>query len=206
MQIPTSPVDKTAIDNKAVNNSPQKTNKASGELSSYELSNKVRNKSIIQAHLKQSSDAADNPQKLLFKAAINEINEVLAPYLGENATQTAYESDIDFSPEATAERIVHGATGFFTAFVENNPELSSEEAVNRFNDVITQGIEQGFEDAKGILDSLQVLEGKISDDINATYDFVQAGLNNFMEQVLADLNAEQETLVATDAVEPNNTP
>jgi len=157
------------------------------KMSAFELAKKAKDIGILKAHVNHSSQAADNPQKLLFKAAINEINDLLAPYLGENAAQKAYESDIDFSPEATADRIVDGATAFLSSFKENNPDLTEEESIERFNAIIHEGVNKGFEDAKGILDSLKVLEGKVSEDIDHTYDFVQQGLKNFTDTLLANL-------------------
>ncbi|NMP30112.1 DUF5610 domain-containing protein [Thalassotalea sp. M1531] len=161
-------------------------------LSAYELSKKTKDLGVLKAHLSQSSEAADNSQKLLLKTAITEINEHLAPYLGENAAEKAYESDLDFSPKATAKRIVDGSTAFFASFKENNPDLDEEQALEKFNDIINGGIEKGFADARGILESLKVLEGKVDEDINSTYDFVQQGLVNFREKLLTDLQTANE--------------
>ena len=43
------------------------------------------------------------------------------------------------------------------------------------------GIDQGFAEARGILDGLGVLEGELKDNIDLTYDLVQQGLQAFRE-------------------------
>jgi hypothetical protein len=47
--------------------------------------------------------------------------------------------------------------------------------------VINGGIETGFKDARDILESLSVLDGKIASDIDSTYDLVQEGLKQFVD-------------------------
>ncbi|WP_448212920.1 DUF5610 domain-containing protein [Colwellia sp. MEBiC06753] len=168
------------------------------QLSAFEIAKQQKNRGILAAQLEASTkglgrEAADNPQQLLLKAAINEINQRLEPYLGENAAQKAYESDTDFSPEATAERIVNGATGLFKSFTENNPDLDNEAALNRFNEIITGGIEQGFGEAKDILASLKVLEGEVGDNIDSTYELVFKGLTNFTNTMLEKFKQDAET-------------
>lgn len=143
---------------------------------------KQLNASILEANLTVSLSAQNDPLALVYKTAIEEINKVLESEFGENAIQSAYESGLDVSPEATADRIVSLSTGFFAAFQESNPGLSEAEAAERFVDVIGGGIDKGFAEAREILESLQVLEGEIEANVDKTYDLVQDGLNAFLEQ------------------------
>lgn len=161
------------------------TNKASEHTSTYQQAKKMQNVAILSAAADNS--AANNPMQLLYKTAIEEINKQLASEGEENTIQATYESAIDVSPEATAERIVQNSTAFYQAFKEQNSELSDEESLNEFLSVINSGINKGFDDAKGILESLSVLDGDIESNIEQTYDFVQKGLITFKEQVMADL-------------------
>ena len=112
--------------------------------------------------------------------------------MGPNATQQAFDSELDVSPEATAERIVQGATAFYGAFKEQNPELSDEESLTQFMEVIGRGIDKGFEDAREILGGLNVLEGDIATNIDKTYEHVQAGLLRFVEQLSQAVSPEEE--------------
>ena len=169
-----------------------KTSKANGhKLNAQQQAQKLQNLAVINASVnanikvndKSGKSVADNPMALLYKTAIEEINKQLEPILGKNAAQAAYESNLDVSPEATADRIVNGATAFYTAFKTQNSELSDEASLTEFLSVIGSGIEQGFKEAKDILDSLSVLDGDIESNIGFTYDFVQQGLAHFKTQI-----------------------
>lgn len=159
------------------------------KLSIYEQARKMQNVAILDAAA--SNSAANNPMQLLYKTAIEEINKQLEPVLGDNAIQSAYESELDVSPEATAQRIVQSSTAFYAAFKNQNNNLSDEESLNEFLTVIRSGIDTGFDDAKDILDSLSVLEGDIESNIDLTYDFVQQGLKSFEEELMASFIEKQ---------------
>jgi len=135
------------------------------------------NQAILQANVDVSISAGNQPMALLFKSAIEGINDVL----GENTIQNAYDSGLDVSPEATAGRIVSLSTAFYPSYKEQHPELSEEEAATKFTDLISGGIEQGFAEAREILSSLNVLEGDIASNIDKTYDLVQEGLQAFLD-------------------------
>ncbi len=156
---------------------------------------KMQDVAILEAS--KNNNVANSPMELLYKTAIEEINKQLEPTLGKNAVQSSYESGLDVTPEATAQRIVQGSTAFYQAFKEQNSELGEEESLNEFLSVISSGIDKGFEEAKDILDSLSVLEGDIETNIDLTYDYVQQGLSNFKEQLLASFAEKEETDVDT---------
>ncbi|MBT3308576.1 MAG: DUF5610 domain-containing protein [Gammaproteobacteria bacterium] len=139
------------------------------------------NAGIIQANLEASINSGNEPLALLYKAAIEGINEALEPTLGENAIQNAYGSGLDVTPEATADRIVSMSMAFFGEYQKVHPELSEEEAAIKFAEVMGGGIDQGFAEAREILDGLKVLEGDIASNIDTTYELVQAGLKAFVE-------------------------
>lgn len=139
------------------------------------------NSAILQSSLEVSMSAGNESLALLYKAAIEGINEFLAPELGPNAIQNAYDSGLDVSPEATADRIVSMSTAFFSSYHEQHPELSEEQAAQKFAEIIGGGIEQGFAEAREILQGLKVLEGDIASNIDKTYDLVQEGLKVFVD-------------------------
>ncbi|MBT5370276.1 MAG: DUF5610 domain-containing protein, partial [Gammaproteobacteria bacterium] len=58
--------------------------------------------------------------------------------------------------------------------------------------IIGGGIDQGFAEAREILDGLSVLEGDIATNIDATYDLVQEGLQAFIESYREN-NLEEKT-------------
>ncbi len=148
---------------------------------SVSASNSELNLSILNASFNLSEGNGDTAMALLFKTALQGINDVLAPEMGSNAIQKAYEQGLDVSPEATAERIVQMSTAFFDAYYRTRQHLPLEEALESFVKVIGSGIDQGFKEARDILSGLQVLEGDIASNIDKTYDLVQQGLQAFLQ-------------------------
>jgi Domain of unknown function (DUF5610) len=144
------------------------------------------NAAILQSAVDNRISAGNDPQALVLKAALDGINEALQENLGDNAIQTAYDSGIDISPEATAGRIVSLSTAFYTQFREQNPELHDKEALSSFVEIISGGIDTGFAEARDILDGLAVLEGEIAENIDRTYELVQQGLESFVENFTFD--------------------
>lgn len=132
------------------------------------------NVSILES-AEVSVSAKDKPLALTLRAVIDELNSVLEPTLGANAIDAAVDAGLDVSPEATADRIVSLSTAFLPAYQESNPGKS----VSDFLQVIKSGIDQGFAEARDILDGLGVLEGDIASNIDRTYELVQEKLDEF---------------------------
>ncbi len=157
-----------------------------------------QNRAILESSLQVSLQSGNQSLALLYRTAVEELNKVLETDLGANAIQNAYDSGLDVSPEATAERIVSQTTAFFSAYQEQNPGLSLEEQVTRFTDIIGGGIDQGFSEAREILDGLNVLEGDIAANIDTTYDLVQEKLTAFADRILGNDNVTAEDTIAPD--------
>ena len=151
-------------------------------LSQRQVQQREHNVAILQAHQDVSIGIKSEPLALVYQTAIDSINKELEPELGENSIQRGYESGIDVSPEATAGRIVSFSTGLFSLYQQQHPKLSEQEQVDKFLDVIGGGIDQGFGEAREILEGLGVLEGGIKDNIDKTYDLVQEGLSAFRQK------------------------
>ena len=122
-----------SADNKAVDKSlsePAQDKKVTASPDSISLSSKKQlNAAIIESSLKYSTSVGDQPLALTLKAALQGINEALQASGVENKVEETYESGVDFSPEATAERIVSFSTQFLGAFREQNPDMSEEESI-----------------------------------------------------------------------------
>ncbi len=144
------------------------------------------NVAILESEV--SVRAADDPLALVYKAAIASINEELAPALGPNALQSVADEGLDTSPEATADRIVQGSTLLFARYQAANPDLKGQALVDQFISVIRGGIEQGFGEARDILEGLQVLDEEIAADIDRTFALVEEGLETFRQQQLDALD------------------
>jgi len=145
------------------------------------LAKKSLNSAIIESTINVS--VTDSPQALVLRTALEGVNDALQASLGDNAIQSAYDSGLDVSPEATADRIVSLSTAFLPQYQEQHPELNEEEALASFTEIIRGGIQTGFSEAREILGGLDVLDGDIATNIDKTYDLVQEKLAAFAENV-----------------------
>ncbi len=151
----------------------------------------LMNAAILSAQQEVNLSAADEPMVLLYRAAIEAINEELAPAMGEQAIQRLADEGVDTSPEATAGRIVDFATQFFALHQSQNASQSFDEQLSGFMDIIGGAIDQGFKEARDILSGLKVLEGDIAAGVDKTYELVQQGLKDFAGSFSTDESPEQ---------------
>ena len=156
------------------------------EKSSFEKRQEARNMMILEANYSVSLSSKDNPNATLFKRAIDAINKELEPTLGKNAAQNAYDSGIDFSPQATADRIVGFATSFFPLYQQNHQGEESilEQQLDDFLGLVGGGVDKGFGEAKDILTGLEVFNGEVEENANSTYDLIYEGFDKFKQSVL----------------------
>ncbi|GGB56613.1 DUF5610 domain-containing protein [Shewanella inventionis] len=161
------------------------------KLTNSQISRQMMNNSILAAQEEVSIAAGDKSMALLYRAAIEAINEELAPTMGENAVQKNAEEGIDYSPEATADRIVSFATQFFSTHQQQNQSMGFDEQVNSFMVKIGDAIDQGFKEASDILSGLKVLEGDIAAGVDQTYELIQQKLAQFAQDRL-DANTETQ--------------
>jgi len=142
---------------------------------------KQMNALILKAASEASISAGDKPLALVLKTALEGVNKALQKTMGDNAIQKSYDAGVDVTPKATADRIVSLSTAFFGKYQEKHPDMSQQEALKSFTDIISGGIDTGFSDARKILEGLGVLKGDIAKNIDKTYSLVQEGLNSFVE-------------------------
>ncbi|WP_160079304.1 DUF5610 domain-containing protein [Pseudomonas sp. 8AS] len=115
-------------------------------------------------NLAGSRAAADAQQALA-----NRLAERLG--LEPGALQGAREA---FSPDKVAERVL----GFIEQRLQG--EAAAGAAPEKLQGLLEQareGVERGFAEARKILDGLGLLQGKVAEDIDSTYDKIQDGLN-----------------------------
>ncbi|WP_440874271.1 DUF5610 domain-containing protein [Thalassotalea sp. PLHSN55] len=146
---------------------------------------KQLNAAIIESTLKFSHSESSEGLALMLKTALEGINEALGEAgIETSGEKSVYDAGIDFSPEATAERIVAFSTKFISAYQAQHPDMSEQDSVSTFVDIITGGIDTGFSEAKEVLGGLNVLEGEIADNIGKTYALVQQGLQAFSQSFI----------------------
>ena len=156
-------------------------------------SKKAYNAAILAAHERVSLNSSNDALSLLYKTALEGINAELEPVMGKNAAKKIYESGVDTSPKATADRIVSFATNFYSRYKELNPGGSEEETLNNFLELIKGGIDKGFNEAVTILQGLQVYEGKVESDADETYKLIEQGLESFRERVLEEAKKQGDS-------------
>ncbi|MCF4009313.1 DUF5610 domain-containing protein [Rheinheimera sp. UJ63] len=173
--------------------SPLRSNANNAAVIPEKQSKQQQNAAILAASEKVALQSNNNILSLLYKTALEGINDALEPTLGKNASKKIYESGIDTSPEATAERIVSFATSLFNIYKQQKPSEDSLKQLDDFMGTIGKGIEQGFSDAKAILTGLKVFEGDVEKGVASTYDMVLKGLQNFREKLMASYEQQAET-------------
>lgn len=136
------------------------------------------NVQILEASARVSMQAGGESQALLFRSAIDRINELLEPSLGADALQGKMSEDN--SPEATANRILSLSTGFYDAYAAQRKGDDPEQIAKDFVGLIRGGFEKGFNEAKDILQGLQVFGGEIESGVMKTYALVQKGYDDFL--------------------------
>ncbi len=65
---------------------------------------------------------------------------------------------MDWSPESVADRIFSFTTSFFGTYRAQNPELSDEEAINGFEELVRGATQRGYEQAMGALEGSEISE------------------------------------------------
>ncbi len=157
------------------------------------------NAQIVEASLSVSLRSGDNSLSLLYRSVYNSINETMGPELGKNPVQNNPISQQDNSPEATAERILSFATGFFDAYAKQNPGKDPDKLAEDFVALVRGGFEKGFNEAKNILDGLGVLGGsEVEKSIMKTYDLVSKGFDDFLA---SKLKPKEDNNVGTQPAE-----
>lgn len=158
-----------------------------------------QNAQILQASMDVSISAGNKSMTLLYRAAVDKLNEMLEPELGPDAIAQAQQQDQ--SSEAVANRIVSLSTALFERYAAKYPNKDPETLVQDFVATIRKGFEQGYGEATGILQGLSVWEegGPVRTAIERTYSLVQQGFDDFLSQKLAALKAQQDSAADANA-------
>ena len=148
------------------------------------------NAQIVQASLDVSISSGNDGLALLYRSAIEHINEQLAPELGPDAIQNAMGQDN--SPEGTAGRILSQTLAFFDGYARQHPNKEPEQLLRDFVDTVRGGFEKGYNEAASILEGLGVMgEGShVAAEIGKTYQLVQQGYDDFLQSRLDALQAD----------------
>lgn len=117
----------------------------------------------------------------------------------DTTVDSLLQSGVDFSPEATANRIVEFATGFFGQYQANNEGTGEGEQVEGFVAMIKGAVEEGFAGAQEMLEGLGEIDPDVQGGIDKTFDLVMKGIDDWAseraEQVATGADEEGATAI-----------
>jgi len=104
----------------------------------------------------------------------------------DTTVDSLQQSATDFSPQATAQRIVNFSTSFFGSFQQNHADEAGQSQASNFAAMIKGAIEEGFASAQDILVGLGEIAPDIQAGIDETFELTMQGINSFVEQQLQE--------------------
>lgn len=143
-----------------------------------------------------NSQILADPQKFLQQNLTDKLNETLAKY----GLPPATELDADeFTPDKVADRIL-GFVG--NTLIGAQTDGADNEKLNSLFNAAQQGIRQGLEEARDILKSLDVLNGKVAEDVDSTEDLLSKGMEDLYKTLFG---STEETAPTTSKTQTNTT-
>ena len=112
------------------------------------------------------------------------IGEKVAGLFAEAGVAPAEAAGVDFSPEATADRIVDFSAGLYDIFKDQNTHLSDADVIDKFEATLRKAVDQGAAEAFSLIgatlgeDALEVG--------HRTMDLVHARYDEFFSQLRGD--------------------
>ena len=100
----------------------------------------------------------------------------------DTTVDSLLQSGLDYSPEATASRIVEFATGFFGQYQGNNEGTEESEQIEGFVAMIKGAVEEGFAGAQEMLEGLGEIDPDVQGGIDKTFDLVMKGIDDWVSE------------------------
>jgi hypothetical protein len=140
----------------------------------------TKNLSIQDEVLFGSSGSLNSQQSMdvLYQQAMQKLQNVVSD--SKKALGIADDTTLDTSPEATAGRIADFALGAFSSWLKNHSGLSTEDAKGQFADFIGGAVQEGINQARGILTALNSLTDNVNSNIDKTWNIIQKRLADFV--------------------------
>jgi len=133
---------------------------------------------------------------ILNHEVLAKLNEILRP-TGATAVQ-----DLDHDDYST-QKVANRVLGFVGRALNNAKQNGADQAqLQQLVQQTKDGIEKGFAEARDVLEELGILNGHIEQNINHTYDLIQAGLSKlsdiFMSNTAAVTSVYTEQTISAD--------
>ena len=149
----------------------------------------AKSKTVSRGDRVEISSTSQYMANLIFDKIAARVAE---KYGDEAAELIKFDSNLDTSPRATAERIFTFATGFYQKYAEQHSDEDAEEVLSRFMTTIRNAVNQGFQEAQEILAGLSSFTPEIEDVAKETYQQLQGMLDRFEQEQLDALNPANE--------------
>ena len=120
--------------------------------------------------------------RVLQDSMADKLNAAFAAVGMDTTVDSLQQSATDFSPQATAQRIVNFSTSFFGSFQQNHADEAGQSQASNFAVMIKGAIEEGFASAQDILVGLGEIAPDIQAGIDETFGLTMQGINSFVEQ------------------------
>jgi hypothetical protein len=124
--------------------------------------------------------------RVLQDSMADKLNAAFAAAGMDTTVDSLQQSATDFSPQATAQRIVNFSTSFFGSFQQNHADEAGQSQASNFAAMIKGAIEEGFASAQDILVGLGEIAPDIQAGIDETFELTMQGINSFVEQQLQE--------------------
>ena len=130
----------------------------------------------------------------------NELGESFANALKEagidgQGMEDLFSGAVDFSPEATAQRIVDFATSFLGAFKGNHADDDGNAQIDGFSQMIKDAVDEGFQQSRDLLDGIGKISSQVAEGVDRTYNLVMQGLDDFAARERESLATPEEAPV-----------
>ena len=121
-------------------------------------------------------------RRVLQDSMADKLNAAFAAAGMDTTVDGLLQSGTNFSPQATAQRIVDFSTSFFGLFQQNHADEAGHSQATYFAAMIKSAIEEAFASALDILIGLGEIAPDIEVKIDETFELTMQGINSFVEQ------------------------
>ena len=130
--------------------------------------------------------------RVLQDSTEEQLNAAFAAVGMDITVESLLQSGMDFSPGATAQRIVDFSTSFFGAFQQNHADADGQSQVSDFAEMIKGAVKEGFASAQDILEGLGEIAPEVRAGIDETFALAMRGIDDFAEQQTQQLALQDQ--------------
>ena len=127
---------------------------------------------------------------------VEKIQQLLTTEIGKKVDKMMADAGIDltaaagldWSPEATSERIFDMTTGLFGVWRDQHPDMSEEELIDSFEKVIRSSVDQGYEEASAII-SAGGFNEQTAETTGKTMSLLHERYDTYFEELRSNLES-----------------